>query len=197
MTLSSERDVSSLSSVIQYALEQWTKSLHTSVPGNVLRYDAITRRATIQPGMCLLMTDGTLMSRAPIPNVPVLIPWVGSGGLILNPEPGDPVMLIFSERGLTEWKKSYLESSPDPDSLLSERDAIAVPGFGDLTNTPVTTTGVALQNSAGTAFIRIEGGQVAISTNGNITMRGSAVTITGSVNVSGSLSVNGAAVRTV
>ena len=196
MAVNPERDVSSLSSIVQYALEQWTKSLHTSLPGNVIRYNATTRRATVQPGMRFLMNDGSVMSRAPIVNVPFLVPWTGYGGLIVNPQSGDPVMLLFSERGLTMWKKSYEESDPDPDSLLSERDAIAIPGFGALTNTPVTTTGIALQNDAGTTFVQLEGSTVTIAGSA-IRIEGGAITITGNVNVVGSLSVNGAAVVTV
>ena len=93
--------------------------------------------------LAVVLNDGTQVDRPVISNVPVLFPASGfmdrMGGFLQSFPlmPGDPVLLVFSMRGLARWKLTNGRLSigdmapiPDVDSMLSERDAIAIPGFG-------------------------------------------------------------------
>ena len=124
-------------------LHQFLLGINTAMPGDILSYDAETRRADVRGALAVVLNDGTQVDRPVISNVPVLFPASGfmdrMGGFLQSFPlmPGDPVLLVFSMRGLARWKLTNGRLSigdmapiPDVDSMLSERDAIAIPGFG-------------------------------------------------------------------
>ena len=114
------------------------------------------------------MTDGSTHSQAVISNVPVLHP-SGGGFVIAFPlAPGDPVLLVFSARGISQFKKDFTESPPDDDAIFSYKDAIALPGFG-ATEINKIGNGITIQTEDGSAFITIsQVGNVTINTAGRI-----------------------------
>ena len=115
---------------LEFHFEQKIKELNTSLPGVVQSYDAHARRAKVLPAIRHLLTDGSTMSRAPLIDVPVLHPQ-GGGYIIHMPiVKGDAVMLIFSQRGLTAFKETLIESDPDRDAVMALKDAVAIAGFG-------------------------------------------------------------------
>lgn len=157
------------------------KDLHTATPGIVRQYDAATRRATIQPGLLVSLTDGRDIRRPPLLDVPVLHP--AGGGLLLHIplEAGDPVLIVFSERGITAWKEALEESRADTVGIHSERDAMCIPGFGPAGSATIRP-GLSLQSTDGSVAIQVE--------TGGITLRGD-VTVTGRLAVDGDLTQGG------
>ena len=156
-----EDDHSSLPTVLRFALEQWTKGLHTAFPGMVLGFDPSTKRARIQPAIRILMTDGSEALRAPLADVPII--WPSAGGLALTfPIPqGASVMVLCSERGLTDFKRRFAEASPDPESVLDLKDAVAFAGFGALSITKAGV-GATLQTEDGRAYIEVDHGMIRV-----------------------------------
>ena len=123
-------------------------------------FDAAKRRARVQPALQLVLDDGTTLDRPPLVNVPVLFP---SGGGFVFTFPlgeGDPVLLLFSERGLTTFKETYETTIPTAGRFFSQSDAMALPGFGPLHLMPATDTGSAWQTDDGTRSIRLEPNRV-------------------------------------
>ena len=149
---------------------EWVKGLYTAMPGIVTTYDAATRRASVQPAIDLLTIDDRLEVRPVIPDVPVVWPTAGGFTLLAPLATGDPVLLVFSSRGLTGFKRMHARSAPDIDRLLSMSDAIAIPGFGPVQVTPVSTTGIVLQNEAATDYVAIEPDGIRIRTSGKLTL---------------------------
>ena len=84
----------------------------------------------------MVTTDGDEVTRAPVRNVPVVFPSGGGFALTFPLRKGDPVLLVYSQRGLARWKKAPGVSTPDVDGFFSEKDAIAIPGFGDSSQEP-------------------------------------------------------------
>ena len=140
-------DHGTLPTGIPRVLHQFMLGLYTAMPGEIVAYDAATRRADVRGALAIMVKDDAgqeePIDRPVISNVPVLLPSSGfmgrMGGFLLSfpLKAGDPVQLLFSMRGLAQWKltNGRLEVGdkapiPDVDSLLSERDAIAIPGFG-------------------------------------------------------------------
>ena len=129
---------------IPFAIREWLRqNLHTALPGEIIAYDARTKRARVQPSLNALIAqdDGTqeAMPRAPIWDVPVL--WPGGGGFIFTSglARGDQVWLSFSERGLDLWKQDWSLADPPPFTMFEMRDAVAHP-IGAQTITPVEGT---------------------------------------------------------
>ena len=147
--------------MLEFVLKQWSKErLHTLMPGIIETYDAETRRARILPALRLLMTDGEVMPRALAINVPILFPAGGGYTMSFNLVAGDGVILMFSERGITEFKKTFELSNPDKTRLFDESDAVAMAGFGPLSITPASSTGATLQTNDGTKSVIVESDKV-------------------------------------
>ena len=120
-----------LSSVLRFTVEQFRKTINISIPATVISYDAVTRRATVQPAINILTTADEELKRPPLVDVPFI--WLSTGGYIVHSpvRKGDAVMLLISQRGLTDFKRRYAVAScaEDPD-IMSMRDAVVIPGFG-------------------------------------------------------------------
>ena len=142
--------------------------VHTARPGIIEHFNPSTRRAIVRPAIDLLMTDGELKRKVPAVNVPVIFP---SGGGITQTNillPGDAVLVIFSERGLTEFKKTFTYARPDSNRLFSETDAICVPGFGPLNVKPATTSGSAWQTYEGDTSIVVKDKEIKITPDDDV-----------------------------
>ena len=119
----------SLTTLLNFRERKLRQRIHTSIPANVVSYDAGTRRAVVQPALRMVLDDGTVRRRAELVDVPVLAQ-AGGGFLVHAPlDPGDPVMLHFSMRGFSRFKKTLLESDPDVESVLSPAGAYVSGGF--------------------------------------------------------------------
>ena len=125
-----DHDYSNLAVAVRFALRQGLKDLYTCMPGIVRSYDPETRRATVQGALSIVTTDGRVIDRTPVHDVPVVLPAGGGFALTFPLEPGDPVLLVYSQRGLSGFKKMHDLSAPDLDGFFSEKDAVAIPGFG-------------------------------------------------------------------
>lgn len=159
-----------LPSSVRFVLAQFQKSLNTAIPGIVHAYDPSTRRATVQPAIDLLKTDGTRMSQPLIPNVPVVWPATGQWTMVAPLAAGDAVMLVISQRGLTDFKRRFQQAAPDVDRIMSLSDAIAIPGFGPMQITPASATGACVQNASGTEFIALEPDGIRMRTAGKLSL---------------------------
>ena len=151
----------SLSELVEFSWRQFIKRIHTVAPGIVREYDGPSRRARVQPAFKLTFTDDTPpMAKPPIVDVPV-VTTSGGGFLVHCPlMAGDPVLLLFSERGLDHFKAAHEVSDPAGPAMFAERDAIAVPGFGPTRITPAE--GLTMQTNDGETYISLTPGRVKI-----------------------------------
>ena len=131
MTSAANPDVNydHMPSALRFAMRQMLKGVNTCLPGEVVTYDPGKRTASVRPSVTLLTTDGETVDRPVVPDVPVLFPQGGGFSLSYQLVPGDSVLLVYSQRGISGWKLGYQKAPPDPESLFSERDALAIPGF--------------------------------------------------------------------
>lgn len=171
--------------VIPVAVELLIRQIvNSAMPGNVVSYSARTKRAIIQPSIRTMFTEtpGTprrpAEAKPPIVDVPVCHPSAGGYIVHLPLRSGDPVMLIFSQRGLDAFKQSFGISDPSRGCYFSMRDAVAFPGFGGLEFTPASSTGLSLQTEDGNTSLVLTPGRVVINA-ADIRMVGSSLTHNG------------------
>lgn len=130
-----------LATAVGDAIRSFLSEINTAEPGVVVRYDAATQTASIQPSLKIgFMVDGKreVRSKPVINHVPVM--FVGSGGrqIKINVNPGDQVLLIFCHGSIDIWKSKGGEVDPGNDHRRhSLSDAIAIAG---LQNRAVDTT---------------------------------------------------------
>lgn len=129
-SLEGDRRYGNFASAMRFAHRQLMKSVATALPGIVENFEPRTRRATVRGALNIVTTNGAELQRASLVNVPVLWPSGGGYTLAFQLAVGDPVLLVYSMRGLEQWKQSHSEATPDEGVFFDESDAIAIPGFG-------------------------------------------------------------------
>ena len=129
-SMNRDTDYANMAQAIRFAIRQSLKDLYTCMPGIVESYDAETRRAVVKGALRVVTTKKEEIEREAIHNVPVMFPSGGGFSITFPLEQGDPVLLLYSQRGLTNWKKTLGVAAPDIIGFFSEKDAIAIPGFG-------------------------------------------------------------------
>lgn len=172
-----------LPSVLDFYFTQRVKEINTAIPGIVQQYDPTTRRAVVLPALKTILTDGQEVSKAPLVNLPVLQPAAGGYIVHLPINPGDPVMLLFSQRGMDTFKLKFQESAPDNTEPFSLKDAVVLLGFGLGDVAVANTNELVLQTIDGGTHIRLG--------DGGVTIKATAVEIEGNLNVSGDIGVTG------
>ena len=119
--------------------DELLKRVHTSLPGVVVRYDAATRRARVQPAVDHLISpddnpNAEFTDLEPMPNpiildVPVIFP-AGGGYTVHFPLlPDDPVLLLFAERDIAVFKQTLRSGPPASDDVMEIQHAVCIPGF--------------------------------------------------------------------
>ncbi|MCY3554990.1 MAG: Gp138 family membrane-puncturing spike protein [Gemmatimonadetes bacterium] len=154
-SLNNEITWDNITSVFRFVLSQWRKGLHTCLPGIVETYDAATRRAKVRFALRQVRTDGKEVEKAPLVNVPVVFPSGGGFTFTFPLAEGDPVWLMFSERGLSAFKKTFELATPAMGRFHDQSDAVAIPGFGALQITPADTDASAWQTEDGSKSVRL------------------------------------------
>jgi len=172
MTIETFADVGSLSTLLRRAVGRELMDVHTALPGIVDTYDAASRRARVTPAIRILLDDGSLLDRPPVPDVPVLFPAGGGLSLTFPLQRGDPVLMIFSQRGMDGFKVAFRESAPSRGPIMDMSDAVALAGFGSALTTPVGVTGASLQTDDGSTSVVVEpNGEVNVVAAGPVTIR--------------------------
>lgn len=119
-----------LSKLLHENFEYSMSDVHTALPGVVVKYDAKTRRADIQPSLKRKMPGGKFMDFPIIPEVPVLFLGTKKYTVHIPLEKDDEVLLIVNERGTDTWKdaggKGIEEADPRRFDL---QDCFAIPGL--------------------------------------------------------------------
>ena len=121
-----------LRDVISEAVRARVAGIHTAVPGVVISYDSTNQSASVRVRINgrRKQRDGTVTTYSPpiIALVPVIMPGGVSSGLTVPIEPGDPVMIYFSERDHSRWLQTGEQSDPVDVRRFDRSDAVAVPG---------------------------------------------------------------------
>ena len=128
-------------------------TVYTSMPGVIEEYNKEKRTATVRGA--LKFTNGDMpqgMRRPQVFEVPVVWPgnprWFQHAKL----EKGDTVELIFAMRGIDTFLQRDQGESPANPGLFDEKDAIAVPSFGqdnDVEDTDVDDAEYVIQKHDG------------------------------------------------
>lgn len=121
----------SLTEVVSAATRARQAHIHTAIPGRVHSYDAATGLAEVEEMINDFSwnEDGDReFEEPPIhPGIPVV--WPRAGGFVLTfpLQKGDPVLVIYSERSLAEWRSTGQKSDP-VDASRHNGYAVCIPG---------------------------------------------------------------------
>jgi len=97
------------------------------IPATVVAYDRASNRATVQPQIAVLKTDGSFTRRNQVASVPVVNIGGGNAVLSFNLNPGDLGWLKASDRDIAEFLKNYSESLPATKRIHDFNNGIFIP----------------------------------------------------------------------
>jgi hypothetical protein len=118
-----------LSLLIRESIEYYMTDVHTTIPGVVVKYDAKTRRADIQPSLKRKMPGGKFLEFPIIPDVPVRYSGNKEYTIHFPLKKDDEVLLIVTERGTDTWKASGGKEIEENDLRRFDiQDCIAITG---------------------------------------------------------------------
>lgn len=167
-----------MTDMLKFAFSQMIKSLWVSMPGIIKSYDPTTKRCRVRPAINIRKTDDSTFPSSPVVNVPVV--WPSGGGFsLISPLPeGESVEILFSQRGITQFKEIFDQADPG-DGIFAKEDAVVIAGFGGLTITPATVDGMSMQSDDGANYIYVENGIIKVKATTKIILDSPIVNITG------------------
>lgn len=119
-----------LSQVIESLFEYNLAGRYTALPGIVLgiKDGGTSLLVDVQPLVSMIAPDGDVTQRAPVYNVPLQMPASSLGGVLFPIKPGDNVYLIYSMRGIDNWKYGIgVPNEPSDLRVMDKKDCIAIP----------------------------------------------------------------------
>lgn len=120
-----------LQELIESSFDKNTEGVFTAIPGIVVRVRDNFQNLYIdvQPAINDNKRDGSTTERPVVLNVPVQMPSSSKAALTLPIAPGDPVLLIYSMRGVDVWKRGDgYPQTPSDFRKFDKRDCFAIPG---------------------------------------------------------------------
>lgn len=125
----------SLEEVLESNFSYMMAGIYTAIPGIIvnIRDGLVTSFVDVQPTINMISDDEDPIPRPVILNVPLIFPVSRSGGITFNVDVGDPILLVYSMRGLDTWKRGTGTSvTPVDYRKMDGRDCIAIPGLQPL-----------------------------------------------------------------
>ncbi len=111
--------------VVDYKLN----NVNTAMPAAIVSYDYTVQKASVQPLLNKVWTDGTVTPYPILENVPVIFPAAGGGGLTFPVVESDTCLLLFCQRSMDLWLTTGGQVNPDDPRKFDLSDAMAIMGL--------------------------------------------------------------------
>lgn len=130
-------------------LEKFSAQQDDMLPAEVVAYDRETNRASVKPLIKILKTDGTLLARADLLDVPCFALGCGLAVLHYNLQPGDKGWIKANDRDISLYLQSENDSPPNTLRKHNFSDSIFIPdALANWTLDPTDTDGSVVLQTA-------------------------------------------------
>lgn len=114
---------------IREAIESLRTEIRTVMPAEVVRYNAATQRADVQPLIRCRTIDGKTRDIPQVSSAPVLWPRFAGFDFQGELEPGDTVTLLVADRSLDKWRQTGGRVDPVDTRKHEVNDALVLPSL--------------------------------------------------------------------
>lgn len=157
---------SNMATGINAAKDALNNELRVAMPGIVKEFDVATQTVTVQLAIREKIINAGAEEEVQIPmlvDVPVVMPRAGGYSLVFAPKAGDECLVVFADNCIDGWWQSGGVQSQIDNRRHDLSDGFAILGCWSQTNKPkIPSSGLRLQNDAGTAGVSIVGNVVNI-----------------------------------
>ena len=150
-----------LPTAIRQSILYQLNNIHTCLPAEIVSYDYTKQRATVQPLLNKVWSDGTSTPMPEQQNVPVIFPRAGGASLTFPVIAGDTCLLVFIERSTDVWKTVGGQVNPDDPRKFDLSDGVAIMGLF-----PFSESSQAENNTD--VFLTYAGSKIVIKQNGDV-----------------------------
>lgn len=116
-----------MADVIDESVQSILEQVHTALPGVIVTYDGTT--ATVKPSILKQFKNLEILPYPEISGVLVQQYRTSRGGIHTDLLPGDPGLIVFTERNIDNWALSGAPSIPADRGKFDLKDAIFIPGI--------------------------------------------------------------------
>lgn len=193
-------DYGNMAGLLRIAMSKQAQQTDDMLPARVVAYDRATNRASVQPLVQVVTTDGRALDRATIPSVPVF-QYAGGGFVLSFPlRPGDLGWIKANDRDISLFLQSLAAQEPNTERMHSFQDGLFIPDVmrqwtldgEDADRVVLQTEDGATRIALGDGIVRVvTGGDVEVEAAVGVTVTAPLVTINGSVIVNGALEATG------
>lgn len=167
---------------IQFIVDKMVmQELDDLLPAQVIAYDRVKNRASVQILITMVSTSNQQIKRAQVASVPVL--QLGGGGFVLSfpISPGDLGWIKATDVDMSLFLQKLNLSPPNTNIMHKFDSAMFIPDtmLKAVTIDPSDASNVVLQSLDGTTKISLGAGSMKIATSGAITITSSSLTHNG------------------
>lgn len=159
--------------LINRGIENRLDSLWTAIPAIVISVDYSTLTCSVQPKVKHQNPSSEELEDLPIiQDVPIACQKSGDSVLLMPPEVGDTILILFTKYALDNLLKDSQTADPNNVRRFSINDCIVVGGLHtSIDSIPAVASGETLLYNQSGAFIKID-------VDGNITIHGKTINFT-------------------
>lgn len=120
-------DEDSLVGLMNLVMRKTLQGMDGRMPARVIAYDRATNRATLQPVIKMVGTDGREVARAPVASVRVYQFGNGRFNMSLPIKPGDLGWLHAGDRDISAFLQNHMDGPPNTARMHSFQDGMFFP----------------------------------------------------------------------
>lgn len=186
-----------LAGAIEFMMKKALQAANGQLPAKVISYNRVTNTAKVQPLVAMLDSEGNVVSRGTIADVPVLAlgGQVGGQGYVINfpIKSGTVGWIMASDRDISLFKQSSnAEARPQTLRTNSFEDGLFVPDvFAMYQIDAEDENALVIQTVDGTTRIAIDLEEIRITAVSKVKVTAPTVEIIGNVTVDGTITATG------
>lgn len=187
-------DQDSMIGLLRTAFDKFLQNTDDMLPARVVTFDRAKNRATVQPLIRMITTNGETLARPPVASIPVV--QMGGGGMVMlfNLKAGDLGWIKANDRDISLFLQSYGEQQPNTLRKHSFSDAVFIPDvMRGWTLAGEDAANAVLQTKDGSQRVSIWPDRIKLSSGPVVSMTISAtgIAIVGNVSIVGGITQTG------
>ncbi|CNI48552.1 Gp138 family membrane-puncturing spike protein [Yersinia pekkanenii] len=169
----------SLSGTLEYVFKKMLQGIDGQLPAQVISYDRVTNRATVQPLISRVTTAGEAVERGTVASMPVLALGGGEFNISFPLKTGDRGWIEASDRDISLYLQTSKQSKPNTLRMHEFSDGRFIPDvFADYELPAGHDEALVIQHKSGQTWIGVKEKEISLKvgsteftlTEENITM---------------------------